>query len=77
MSTAQFPDFSPPIVNGIYEVASHHVGKSIVDLVRNCFTSGKIRRGHYYYGRVHPLIQQHYTRLEPDEQNHIDFEVTQ
>ncbi len=77
MSAVQSPDYSPPIINGIYEVASHHVGKSLVDVVRDCFTRGKIRRGDYYFGRVHPMIQQHYARLELDDQNTIDFEFTQ
>ncbi|KAF8263960.1 hypothetical protein EI94DRAFT_1739625 [Lactarius quietus] len=78
MSTAQIPDFAPPLINGIYEVASHHVGKSVVDVLRECFTtSGKLRRGDYYYDRVHPMIQQHYKQLDTDDQNMIDFEVTQ
>ncbi|KAH9021442.1 hypothetical protein EDB84DRAFT_1512321 [Lactarius hengduanensis] len=77
MSTVQSPDLSPHIINGIYRVASHHVGMSLVGVVRNCFTRGKIRRGDYYFGRVHPLIQQHYAQLELDDQNTIDFEFTQ
>ncbi|KAH9054577.1 hypothetical protein EDB83DRAFT_2616696 [Lactarius deliciosus] len=77
MSAVQSPDLSPHIINGIYRVASHHVGMSLVGVVRNCFTRGKIRRGDYYFGRVHPLIQQHYAQLELDDQNTIDFEFTQ
>ncbi|KAH9053385.1 hypothetical protein EDB87DRAFT_212977 [Lactarius vividus] len=77
MSAVQSPDLSPPIINGIYEVASHHVGKSLVGAVRNCFTHGKLRRGDYYFSRVQPLIQQHYATLEFDDQNAIDFEFTQ
>ncbi|KAI9444376.1 hypothetical protein BJY52DRAFT_1420819 [Lactarius psammicola] len=52
----QSPDCSPPIINSIYEVASHHVGKSLVDAIRNSFTRGKIRRGNYYFVSFGNLI---------------------
>ncbi|KAN0128069.1 hypothetical protein V8E53_014106 [Lactarius tabidus] len=76
MSTSQFPDFSPHIVNGAYEVASHHIGKTLVDTIRNCFPSGKIRRGNYYLGRSRYMLAQHYARLEHEDRCAIGHEFT-
>ncbi|KAI9447392.1 hypothetical protein H4582DRAFT_1883 [Lactarius indigo] len=74
MSPAQFPDNSPDIINGVYEVASHHVGKGLLDIIRDRFTDGKIRSGHYYFNRTRSLIRQHYPGLPLKDQNTIHFE---
>ncbi len=71
MSTVQSSDYSPHIVNGVYEVASHHVGKTLVDVIRDCFPSGKIRSGNYYFSRSRTMILQHYAHLEPGDQDII------
>ncbi|KAF8265313.1 hypothetical protein EI94DRAFT_1736091 [Lactarius quietus] len=72
MTTAQSPDPAPHIINnGTYEVASHHVGKSLIDMIWDCFTSGKIRGGDYFLGRSRSLIQQYYTLLPSKDQKAI------
>ena len=76
MSTAQFPDPSPHIINGVYEVASHHVGKTLVDTIRSCFPNGKIRRGNYYLSRSRTMLAQYYARLEYEDQDAIKHEYT-
>ncbi len=74
MSTAQSPDNSPHIINGVHEVASHHVGKGILDIIRDRFTDGKIRSGNYYFSRTRTMIQQHYPGLPLNDQNAVHFE---
>lgn len=74
MSTAQSPDFTPPIINGIYEVAGYRMGRSLVDVFRDSFTGGKIRNGDYFVSRSRPLLQQYYPSLPEDEQNAIQNE---
>ncbi|KAN0139103.1 hypothetical protein V8E53_003105 [Lactarius tabidus] len=65
---------SPPFVSGAYEVASHHVGTSLVDAIRNLFPSGKKRRGDYYLDRSNPLIERYYDRYDPEDQDAIQSE---
>jgi hypothetical protein len=74
MSTAPFPDFSPPIVNGVHEVASHHARKGLLDIIRDSFTGGKIRSGDYYFSRTRTMIKEHYPGLPLADQNTIHFE---
>ncbi|KAH9162950.1 hypothetical protein EDB89DRAFT_2079281 [Lactarius sanguifluus] len=78
MSTVQSPDYSPHVINGVHEVASQHVGKTIVDVIRNCFPSGKIQRGNYYFRRSHTMILQYFPQLEIEDQDtiHREFEIT-
>ncbi|KAF8258748.1 hypothetical protein EI94DRAFT_1707698 [Lactarius quietus] len=76
MATAQIPVFSPHIVNGVYEVASHHVGKTLLETILNCFPSGKIRRGNYYVTRSRTMLAQYYERLEDQDQDAIEHEFT-
>jgi len=71
MSTALPPDSSPPIVSAAYELASYHVGKGLVDVLRNSSTGGKIRTGDYFLNRARPLIQQYYTVLPNEDQDLI------
>lgn len=75
MSTAQPLDPATHIINGVYEVASHHVGKSLVDLIRDCFTSGKIRCGDYFLGRSRSLIQQYYPLIPPQDRETIYIQL--
>lgn len=63
MTTQPTPDYSSHVINGVYEVASYHVGKSIVDVIRNCFTGGKMRGGDYYLNRSRSLLHQHIASL--------------
>jgi hypothetical protein len=72
MSTPQSQDHSSPIINGAYEVASYHVGKGLVDVVRNLSTGGKIRTGDYFLNRSRPLIQQYYSGLPNEDQDNIN-----
>jgi hypothetical protein len=72
MSTPQPQDYSPPFISGAYEVASYHVGKGLVDVIRNSFTGGKIRTGNYFLNRARPLIQQYYSVLPNEDQDLID-----
>jgi len=74
MSTAESPGLSSPIVNLVHEIASHHVGKGLLDIIRNSFTGGKIRSGDYYFSRTRTMIQQHYPGLPFNDQNAIHFE---
>jgi hypothetical protein len=75
MSTAQSPDNSPHIINGAYDVAGDHIGKSLVDVFRNTFTSGgKTRHGDELVSRSRPLIQQFYRTLPNADQNTIQNE---
>ena len=74
MSTANSLDSSAPFTNGGYRIASYHVGKSLVDIVRGYFPSGKIRRGDYYFDRSRPMILEHYDRLEPQDQSAVQNE---
>lgn len=75
MSTAQAPDDPLHIDNDHYEVLSHRVGKSLVDVIRKHLTSGKIRRGDYYFGRMQTMIRQHYAQLEFEDKMKIEFEI--
>jgi len=62
----------PQIVNGIYEVASHHVGKTLVDNIRNSLLmGGNLRRADYYMSRSRILLQQHFANLPFDDQETI------
>jgi hypothetical protein len=74
MSTAPFPDISPPIVNSVHEVASHHARKGILDIIRDSFTGGNIRSGNYYFSRTRMMIKEHYPGLPFKDQNTIHFE---
>ena len=67
MATLQTPNYSPHVINGVYEVASHHAEKSLVDFIRNCFPSGKIRGGNYYMKRSRSLLKEHYASLQPQD----------
>lgn len=69
MATLQTPNYSPHVINGVYEVASHHAEKSLVDYIRNCFPSGKIRGGDYYLKRSRSVLREHYTFLRPEDLN--------
>ena len=73
-TTAPFPDFSPPIVNGVHEAASHHAGKGLLGILRDSFTGGKIRSGDYYFRRTRMMIKEHYPGLPLKDQNTIHFE---
>lgn len=69
------PDYSPPIINGVYDVAGYHIGKSLVDVFRDYLTSsGRIRNGDYFVSRSRPLIQQFYPSLPNGDQNAIQNE---
>lgn len=59
---------------GAYEVASHHVGKSVVDVIQNLLPGGKKRRGDYYLDRADSLIEQNYEKLRPQDQDLIVVE---
>ena len=74
MFTAQSPDYSPPFVNGAYNVASDHVGKGLVNVFRKYSTDGKIRKGDYYLNRSRPLMQQFYWVLPNADQDSIQSE---
>jgi len=74
MSTAPVPVFSPPIVNGVHEAASHHAGKGLLDIIRDSFTAGKIQSGDYYFSRTRTMIKEHYPGLPLNDQNTIHFE---
>lgn len=71
MSTPQPQDYSPPLINGAYEIASYHVGKGLVDVIRSSTTGGKIRTGDYFFNRARPLIQQYYLELPNRDQDLI------
>jgi hypothetical protein len=71
MATTQSPDYSPHVINGVYEVASHHVEKSLFDMIRSCFTGGKMRGGNYYMNRSCSLLKEHYASLQPEDLNAI------
>ncbi|KAN0139104.1 hypothetical protein V8E53_003106 [Lactarius tabidus] len=73
MSTVP-PDFSAQFINGVHEVASHHLGKSVFDAIRNCFTSGKVREGDYFFRRSHTLIREYYDSLPIQDQDAILME---
>jgi hypothetical protein len=74
MSTAPFPDFSPPIVNGVHEAASHHAAKSLLGIIRDSLTGGKIRNGDYHFSRTRTMIKEHYPGLPLKDQKTIQFE---
>lgn len=76
MDTLQSPDNSSHIINGVYEVASHHVGKSVFDVIRNCFPSGKISGGNYYMNRSRSLLKQHYASLPRKDREAISIQFT-
>lgn len=65
---------SPQFVSGAYEVASHHVGTSMADIIRNLFPRGKKKRGDYYFDRATPLMEQFCDMYEPEDQDEISFE---
>jgi hypothetical protein len=74
MSTAMFPDLSPPIVNGVHTAASHHARKGLLNIIRDSFTGGKIRSGDYYFSRTRTMIREHYPGLPLRDQNTIHYE---
>ncbi|KAN0141210.1 hypothetical protein V8E53_000966 [Lactarius tabidus] len=76
MATLQSSDYSSHVINGVYEVASHHVGKSVFDVIRNRFPSGKIRGGNYYMDRSRSLLKQHYTSLPRKDREAISVQFT-
>lgn len=73
MSTPQPQDYSTPLINGAFEVASYRVGKGLVDVIRNSTTGGKIRTGDYFLNRARPLIQQYYSELLNEDQDLIHY----
>ena len=76
MSTAQAPDYSAVhIINGMHEVASHHIGKSIINVFRNTSIGGKIRQGDYFMSRSNTLIQQHYAWLPEKDKEVISVRI--
>jgi len=70
------PDFSAPIINSVHEVASRHLGKSLVKVFRNCFsiTDSKVREGDHLLGRSSTLIRQYYEFLPFQDQETISAE---
>jgi hypothetical protein len=76
MATQPPPDYSSHVINGVYEVASHHVGKSLVDVIRNCFTGGKMRTGDYYLNRSRSLLHQHIASLPRKDRDAIHTQLT-
>lgn len=76
MSTAPFPDFSPPIVNGVHEAASHHARKGILGILWGSFTRGKIQSGNYYLSRTRTMIREHYAGLPLEDQAIIGYGFT-
>ena len=79
MSAAQLPDYSTPVINGIQEVARHHLGKGIVSVFRKCFqlTGGQIRDGDYLFGQSRNLLRQYYTLLPHQDQDNISWILQQ
>lgn len=72
MPTAQSSDVPPNVINGVHDVAGHHLGKTIVDVVRNSFTTGgKIQNGDDFLDRSRLLIQQYHPVLPNDDQGAI------
>ena len=67
-------DFSTPIINSVHEVTSHHLGKSLADVIRNCFPGGKVREGDYLFSRSKSLIRQYYESLPVQDQDTILIE---
>lgn len=71
MSTAHSAP-GPLIVNGLYEVAGHHVGKTLIDNIRNSLLmGGKIRRAEYYMDRSRTLLQHYFPHLPLGDQENI------
>jgi hypothetical protein len=68
---------STPIINGVHEVAGHHLGKSLVNVFRDCFsiTGGKVRDGDYLLSRSRSLIRQYYESIPTQEQEIIVAEL--
>ena len=76
MSTLPPPDFSAPIINGVHEVASHHLGKSLVKFFFNCFSpDGKAQDGDYLLSRSRTLIRQYWTVLPIQDKRQILTEL--
>ncbi len=72
MSTSKSTDSGPEIVNGMHEVASNHLGKTLLNNIINTLTGGdNVRRAEYYMSRSRTLLQQHITALLPDDQTAI------
>lgn len=71
MSTAQSVESSAHIINGMHEVARHHIGKSLVDVFRNSSVGGQLRKGDYYLDRSYILVQQCFAGLLQEEQDNI------
>lgn len=60
------------IIDGFYEVASHHLGKTLIENIRdNLFLGGNIRRAEYYMGRSRTLLQQNFPHLPQGDQENI------
>ena len=65
-------NYGAEIAGGVFEVASHLVGKSIVDSLRKNFTGdGKMQRGDFYMNRSRELLQRHLEIIRPDDKTTI------
>ncbi|KAI0294569.1 hypothetical protein BC826DRAFT_1175352 [Russula brevipes] len=61
--------YGTEIAEGVADVASHVLGRKIIDSLRNNFTSvGKMRRGDFYMNQSREMLQMHMQLLDLDEQ---------
>jgi len=65
-------NYAPEIAGGVFEVASHLIGKAIVDSLRKNFTGdGKMQRGDLYMNQSRELLQRHLEIIKLDDKTII------
>jgi hypothetical protein len=60
------------VIDGFYEVASHHLGRTLIKSMRDkLFIGRKIQRAEYYWGRSRTLLQHYFPHLPQGDQENI------
>ena len=78
MANNFFTEYGPEIVEDIFEVGSHFIGREIIETLKKNFTGdGKAREGDFYMNQSRALLQTHLQMISLDERTTIWRECAQ
>jgi hypothetical protein len=71
-------NYGSEIAGGIFEVASHALGRKVINSLRKNFTSnGKMRSGDFYMNQSREMLQRHLQIIDLEDQGNIRLKLTE
>jgi hypothetical protein len=70
--------YGSEIAGGVFEVASHVLGRKVINSLRKNFTSnGKMRSGDFYMNQSREILQRHLQIMDLADQSTIRMKLTE